>query len=83
MKVEVDKILHVETSALMVLISTAFLALIMPKGLAIVLSAFASFAAGFSKEYYDYASGTGTADRKDVRADAVGVALGVLLCVML
>lgn len=83
MKIGNDKILHAETSALLVIVGAVILSIIMPKGLAVVLSAFATFAAGFGKEYWDYASGRGIADRGDVRADAIGVAVGVMLCVLL
>lgn len=83
MKIGNDKILHAETSALLVVVGAVILSIIMPKGLAIVLSGFATFAAGFGKEYWDYASGNGKAERGDVRADAIGVAVGVLLCVFM
>lgn len=81
MRIRTDKLLHVETSALLVIMLARVLSFVMPSVLAIILASFATFGIGFAKEYYDYSSGKGTAERGDVRADAIGILVGIILSI--
>lgn len=76
-----DKIAHFETSALLVVVLSKILSFLMVHPLAMVIASFVTLALGFGKEYYDYASKTGKADRKDFRADVIGVLMGVILSI--
>ena len=80
--IRTDKLLHAETSALLVVVISELLSLLMKDSLALVLASFATLVIGFGKELYDWASHKGVADRKDFRADVVGTAIGIIITLL-
>lgn len=68
-----DSILHFETSALLVVLCSVILP-VLPSGVI-------AFAAGVAKELHDR-RGHGVASWHDIIADALGVALGVIVVVL-
>lgn len=69
-----DGLLHLVISALIVVFFAAFL----PVWAAVLIAA----CLGIAKEVYDRCSGKGTAEWHDVISDAIGAALGVLICLL-
>lgn len=70
-KVGSDKVMHVETCALMAVVAKRCSG-------CVVIGATVAFGVGLLKELYDVATG-GVFDWKDVAADAVGAVVGAMM----
>ena len=69
--INVDGLLHITVSALIILFFGGFLSLYASAIIAVVV--------GIAKEMYDYFSRKGTAELHDVICDLIGIALGSLI----
>lgn len=70
-----DGLLHMETSALIMLIAHT----IFPLLLALILSV----SMGIAKEARDAMTKKGTAEMHDLYCDGIGILLGLILCILL
>lgn len=79
---KVDGVLHIETSAIVLVFFLGVLSLFCPTWIAIVVAVILAAGVGLYKEIYDKITGAGKADVHDVLCDLGGIALGVALSLL-